>query len=425
MHFHSASLKSRLTHNPTLFTLAASLAAFICYSCMYGFRKPFTVGNYSEILFLGIPYKVCLVIAQVIGYMISKIVGIKFISSLPSKNRAVIIIICILIAWLSLLFFAITPAPYNLVFIFINGLPLGLLFGLVFSFLEGRKTTEILAAFLVSSFIFASGFAKTVGKFILLNFSFHENWMPFLAGAFYIVPLCISVYILHNLPAPNATDITQRSVRDTMSKLDRRNFLKLFKWMIIPIVIVYTVLTISRDFIEDFANEFWIENGYQNIASVFTNISILVSILILIVFAASFLIKKNKTALSYLYVLIFVGLSFMCIATLLFTFHHISAFYWMLFTSTGLYMAYLPFNGLFFDRFIAVFKIKANVGFIMYVADSFGYLGTVLLLLLKSFFHFTFTWTHFLTGLIFIASIFCLLFIVYAYFKTILKFKML
>lgn len=425
MHFHSDSLKNKLISNPTLFTFTASLAAFICYSCMYGFRKPFTVGNYSDILFLGIPYKVCLVIAQVIGYMISKIVGIKFISSLPSKNRAIIIIICILIAWLSLLFFALTPAPYNLVFIFINGLPLGLLFGLVFSFLEGRKTTEILAAFLVSSFIFASGFAKTVGKFILLNFSFHENWMPFLAGGLYIVPLCVSVYFLHNLPAPNTTDIAQRSVRDAMNKLDRRNFLKLFKWMIIPIVIVYTVLTISRDFIEDFANEFWIENGYQNIVSVFSNISILVSVLILIVFAASFLIKKNKAALSYLYVLIFVGLSFMCIATLLFTFHYISAFYWMLFTSTGLYMAYLPFNGLFFDRFIAVFKIKANVGFIMYLADSFGYLGTVLILLLKSFFQFTFTWTYFLTGLMFTASICCLLFIVYAFFKTILKFKML
>ena len=388
---------------------------------MYGFRKPFTVGTYDSYTFLGINYKVCLVISQVIGYMLSKLFGIKFISSMPNRNRANKIVYCVFASWISLLLFAITPAPYNLIFIFFNGLPLGLLFGLVFSFLEGRKTTEILGAFLVSSFIFASGFAKTVGKYILLNFSIPEYWMPFTAGAIYIVPLFVSVYFLHILPPPNAEDTLLRSQRDAMNKYDRKNFLKLFKWMVFPIVIVYTILTISRDFIEDFANEFWIENGYMDMSAVFTNISMLVSIIILIVFASCFMIRKNKVALNYMYIVIIIGLLFMLFSSFLFSLHHISAFYWMLFTSTGLYMAYLPFNGLYFDRFIAVFKIKANVGFIMYLADTFGYLGTVVLLVMKSLFKFNFTWTIFLINLMLVASLLSLIFIVYTFFINKLK----
>jgi hypothetical protein len=156
MVFSTSKAKNLLAHNNYFFVIIASMAAFVCYTCMYGFRKPFTVATFDSITFLGINYKVCLVIAQVLGYMLSKLIGIRFISSLGPNKRAQKILLCIFIAWFSLLLFAITPAPYNLIFIFINGLPLGLLFGLVFSFLEGRNTTEILGAFLVSSFICCS-----------------------------------------------------------------------------------------------------------------------------------------------------------------------------------------------------------------------------------------------------------------------------
>ena len=43
----------------------------------------------------------------------------------------------------------------------------------------------------------------------------------------------------------------------------------------------------------------------------------------------------------------------------------------------GTYLGYLPFNCLLFDRLIAAFGSVANAGFFIYVADSFGYLGSV------------------------------------------------
>jgi hypothetical protein len=48
-------------------------------------------------------------------------------------------------------------------------------------------------------------------------------------------------------------------------------------------------------------------------------------------------------------------------------------------------MAYIPFNSLLFDRLIAAFKHSGNVGFLMYLADSFGYLGSSMILVAKQF----------------------------------------
>ena len=60
------------------------------------------------------------------------------------NRRAWSIIGFILFAHLALLLFWLVPQPWNIPFLFLNGLPLGMVWGLVFSFLEGRKTTELL-----------------------------------------------------------------------------------------------------------------------------------------------------------------------------------------------------------------------------------------------------------------------------------------
>jgi hypothetical protein len=119
-----SNFKQWLVKTPLLSVCLMSFSAFVIYSCMYGFRKPYTAATYTNVFFLGISYKVCLVIAQVIGYMISKFIGIRFISAMQPAKRAYFIVLFIGIAWLSLLGFAIIPAPYNIICMFLNGLPI-------------------------------------------------------------------------------------------------------------------------------------------------------------------------------------------------------------------------------------------------------------------------------------------------------------
>jgi len=110
---------------------------------------------------------------------------------------------------------------------FINGLPLGMVWGLVFGFIEGRRTTELMGAILSTSFIFASGIAKTIGKGLILH-GVSESWMPFLAGGAFIIPLLLSTWLLSQTPPPDAEDIASRTVRLPMDKQQRKNFLRIF-----------------------------------------------------------------------------------------------------------------------------------------------------------------------------------------------------
>ena len=116
---------------------------------------------------------------QVVGYALSKFVGIKVISELKATSRAIGIVLMVLIAGISWLFFAIVPPPYNIVFLFTNGFPLGLVWGMIFGYMEGRRYTEVLGAGLSVSFIFSAGLAKSAGGFIMRDWGVSEMWMPF------------------------------------------------------------------------------------------------------------------------------------------------------------------------------------------------------------------------------------------------------
>jgi hypothetical protein len=71
----------------------------------------------------------------------------------------------------------------------------------------------------------------------------------------------------------------------------------------------------------------------------------------------------------------------------------------------GLYMGYIPFNCIFFERMIASFRISANVGFLMYIADSFGYLGSVTVMLVKETLKVDLNWSSFYAGWVVIVSV--------------------
>ena len=45
----------------------------------------------------------------------------------------------------------------------------------------------------------------------------------------------------------------------------------------------------------------------------------------------------------------------------------------------------MSFQTIFFERFIACFKVRGNVGFFIITIDFIGYLGTLALLLIKEF----------------------------------------
>jgi hypothetical protein len=80
-------------------------------------------------------------------------------------------------------------------------------------------------------------------------------------------------------------------------------------------------------------------------------------------------------------------------------------FAWTTAVGLGLYMVYIPFNSLLFDRLIAAFRFAGTVGFLIYVADSFGYLASVSVLISKSVFKIQMHWLHFYEQLVLLMAI--------------------
>jgi hypothetical protein len=229
--------------------------------------------------------------------------------------------------------------------------------------------------------------------------------MPFAAGAFFVVPLLLTVWMLQQVPPPTVEDISLRAARKPMTKQERTMFLKQFGTALIPVVLAYAIFTIVRDFCEDFANELWIETGYQNNAGIFAQINTTISLIVLVIVGSFFLIKNNYRAFKVTHYLVVFGVVMAIAATTFFHLHFISPVWWMLFATAGLYLAYLPFNCLYFERMIATYKIQANFGFVMYIADAFGYLGTVMVLLIKEFIPIKYSWVNFFSFLFYAAGI--------------------
>ncbi len=86
----------------------------------------------------------------------------------------------------------------------------------------------------------------------------------------------------------------------------------------------------------------------------------------------------------------------------------------MLLLGTGMFLAYTPIQVALFERMIAMFKIRANAGFFVYICDSIGYLGSVGLLFYKEFFMKDLSWAKVLMRFSYILTAVCLLFLVLA-----------
>jgi len=389
--------------NNVVFAAYAIIAAFGTYFCMYAFRKPFSVATYEGLSFAFVDYKIWLIVAQVIGYTLSKFTGIKVISELGSGNRAKLLLLLIGVAELALLLFAVVPVPYNIVCLFLNGIPLGMIWGIVFSYLEGRRFSEILGAGLSVSFIVASGAVKTVGKMVMTNWGVSQFYMPFVTGLIFLIPMLLFTYLLNQLPPPTPEDEALRTKRQPMNADDRKRFFGNFAFGFIVLVGFYILLTAFRDFRDNFAAELWSALGYGDTPYIFTVSEIPIAISVLAILGATMFIKSNIKALMVYHFLILGGAATIGISTWLYQAGILHPAIWMTLTGFGLYIGYVPFGCVFFDRLIAAFRYTGTSGFMIYVADAFGYLGSVGVVLYKNFGQADLSWLNF-----FIASAYVL-----------------
>jgi hypothetical protein len=331
---------------------------------------------------MGLSYKSVLVTSQALGYMVSKFIGIRVISEMPSARRGRTILLLVGMAQAALLLFALTPAPWNFMLLFVNGLPLGMVFGLVLGFLEGRRATEAWAAGLCASFILADGVTKSVGSYLLVA-GVNEFWMPFGAGAVFAIPLLIFVSMLSRIPPPTKNDEFRRSRRAPMTTEDRRLlFLKYAKGLT-PLLCAYLLLTILRSVRADFAPEIWKGLGQATAPSLFARSEIYVMFGVVLINGLAVFILDNRRAFFTAMAASVTGFFLVGLALVGLNHAWFDGFQFMVLIGLGLYLPYVAVHTTIFERLIAMTGEKGNTGFLMYLADSFGYLGYVAVILAR------------------------------------------
>lgn len=364
--------------SPWAFTIYAGTIAFATYFCMYAFRKPFAAASFEgEGRIFGLEAKTAYVVAQIIGYTLSKYIGVKVCSEIAPERRGRALLFLIAFAELALLGFAILPPRVRPLAMLLNGLPLGMVWGLVVGRLEGRKTSELLLAILSCSFIVSSGAVKDVGRWLMRTLDLSEAWMPFATGLLFLPPFVASVALLGRIPPQTAADAAERTERVPMHAAERRAFVRRLFPGLTMLFVVYALMTAFRDYRDNYGVEIFRELGYGAAPAIFTRTEVPVALAVLAALGALTFVRDNRKGLRATFAIMLAGAALLGISTALLHAGVLGGAGWMLAVGVGSYFVYVPFNSVLFDRMIAFTRTKGTAVFAIYVADSLGYTASI------------------------------------------------
>ena len=379
-----------------VFVAYAIVTAFTTYFCMYAFRKPFAAAKFEGQFFFGsaVELKTAIVISQIIGYTVSKYIGIKFCSEITPARRAWALLVLIGWAELALVGFGLAPDNLKVIAIFLNGLPLGMVWGLVVWYLEGRRTSELLLAGLSCSYIVSSGIVKDVGRAMMAGTvadwwsrlpvvgpligqslgRVSEAWMPAITGLHFLPIFLLAVWALNQIPRPNEGDVAARGGRKPMASADRLAFLRQFLFGLVVLCVSYCFLTAYRDFRDNYQVELFDGLGYpysQNRA-IISKTETMVMFGVIAAMALLNLIKDNRRGFIGTYIVMTAGIALLGVSTLLLDGNLINGFWWMALVGLGSYLAYVPYGSVLFERLMASTRFTGTAVFAIYLADSVG-----------------------------------------------------
>jgi hypothetical protein len=202
-------------------------------------------------------------------------------------------------------------------------------------------------------------------------------------------------YLLNRLPEPTPEDKAHRVERVPLDKYRRRSLFKSYSVLLIPLLLVNVLFTVLRDIKEDFLVDILQHTSLNLTPFVFVRIDSIVTLSLLGVIGSMIFIKNSKKALHMLMFLMMFGSLLVLSTSLFFDTLIMKPVLWLFLQSIGIYSAYLAFQTVFFDRFIADFRIVGNVGFFIYLADFLGYLASCIFLFGKFTLNFHINWLQY------------------------------
>lgn len=113
-------IKKQLSKAPVyVLAIYASLLIFLLYTCCYAYRKPFTAAIYEGETLWGFDLKILYVLSEIIGYALSKFIGVHILPSMKKHQRMFYIIGLLTFSEIAWLGFGALPVPLKIVSVFV------------------------------------------------------------------------------------------------------------------------------------------------------------------------------------------------------------------------------------------------------------------------------------------------------------------
>jgi hypothetical protein len=170
---------------------------------------------------------------------------------------------------------------------------------------------------------------------------------------------------------------------------------------------LYVILTAYRDFRDNFAPELWGALGYGDTPEIFAYSELPVAFGVLLALALLVRIQDNFKAMIVVHWVMLFGCALIGGSTYLAQLGWLSGEAWMITVGLGAYLAYVPYGSMLFDRLIAAIGFVGTAGFMIYVTDAFGYLGSIGINLYKNFGGGELSWLSFFRQLSYFTALFC------------------
>ncbi len=169
-----------------------------------------------------------------------------------------------------------------------------------------------------------------------------------------------------------------------MTRSDRQNVTRRFWPGLTLLICVYVSLTIVRTVRDDFGVEIWRDMGINETPSVFATSEMWVGIAVTAFCAMTIWLRNNLLAIRLTICLMCLSFGLVVTSTMLQERGIIGPYLFMVGCGVGLYFPYVAFHTTVFERLIAVARMPSNLGFLMYLADSIGYLGYAVIIVFRS-----------------------------------------
>jgi hypothetical protein len=231
--------------------------------------------------------------------------------------------------------------------------------------------------------VVSSGVLKSITRSIDQLGTIATYWIPAAVGACFLPFFMLFLWMLEQIPAPTQADIENRKPRMAMDNTAKWQLLKSTGILVPALAILYATAGTLRDFRDNFGVEMLTELGAGSDAGLFARTETQIALLCCVFVGLVFLIKNHFNALFLMLGIMAIGLLMMVSGGYLLQQGFLKAESWYLWIGIGAYLIFVPFQTVVFERLIASLSLKGNAGFVMYIADSSAYLGSVILVIAK------------------------------------------